>query len=451
MAYINFYKQVYLSLGMKGILVVLDGAGDLPNKQLKGKTPLEAAEMPNLDFLATRGELGLMDSVKPGFVPQSDEAIVSIFGNKLTDSTRGQLEARGAGIDLTRGDLAFRVNFATVEDFEEGKIIDRRAGRTLTTEEAEILAKALNKIKLPCKFEFKATVQHRAVFVMKGGFSDNITGNDSTYSKGKGKEADRIGTFVPLDDEENSQYTVNIVKEFVDKAYDVLKNHPVNKQRKKKGLMPANFLLMRDPGIEKPKLKFYKRWFSVAYLPLEKGFSKTSGMKVFEFKYPKLKGIDVYKNLWDGLEKACKFSVKTLKKKHKKFDYAYIHIKETDLPGHDNKPLIKKKMLEHIDKTLFKFLRKFAPPNNIKVVVTADHSTPCNLKAHSADPVPLMFYNKSIPKKSKISVPTFLKKPKKSREDSVQKGVKFCETTAKKGSLGRLRGSELFEKIGFTR
>jgi 2,3-bisphosphoglycerate-independent phosphoglycerate mutase len=201
---------------MKGILVVIDGLGDLPSRQLKGKTPLEAAEMPNLDFLANRGVMGYMYPVRPGFVPESDEAVVSIFGNDLIDSTRGQLEARGAGLKLTRGDLAIRVNFATIDSLKSGKILDRRAGRTLTTAEAEILSKTLNKIKLPCKFEFKSTIQHRAVLVLRGGFSDNITGNDYTYSKGEASAAEKIGTFKPLDEDENSVYTANILKEFMD-------------------------------------------------------------------------------------------------------------------------------------------------------------------------------------------------------------------------------------------
>ena len=123
---------------MKGILVILDGLGDLPNNQLGGKTPLEAAKTPNMDFLATRGELGFMYPVKPGFVPESDEAIVSIFNNNLISSTRGQLEAKGTGLNLTRGDLALRVNFATIDSLEKGNILDRRAGRNLTTEEAEL-------------------------------------------------------------------------------------------------------------------------------------------------------------------------------------------------------------------------------------------------------------------------------------------------------------------------
>jgi len=412
---------------MKGVLVIIDGMGDLPNKQLGDKTPLEAAEMPNANFLASRGELGYMYSVKPSFIPESDEAIVSIFGNELISSTRGQLEARGTDIKLVRGDLALRANFATIDSYKTGNIIDRRAGRNLSTSEAEILAKALNKnIKLAVDFIFKPTIGHRGVLIFKGGFSDNLSGNDSVYMQGMNKVSDKISTCKPLDEEDNSQYTANIVNEFLEKAYEVLKNHPINEERKRKGLLPANFLLVRGAGIESPKLKLYKKWVSAAYMPLEIGFSRVCGMKTYSFDYPKLKGIDVYANLREGLAKGCKFAISVLKRNRKTMDYAYIHLKETDLPGHDNKPIEKKEMLEYIDRTLLNFLRKFAPPNNIKVVITADHSTPCKNKAHSADPVPVLFYNGSIPKEKR-----------------------FTENEARKGKLGRINGKELLGKVGF--
>ncbi|MDE1848449.1 MAG: phosphoglycerate mutase [Nanoarchaeota archaeon] len=429
---------------MKGVLVILDGLGDLPTDSLEGKTPLESAETPNLNFLATRGETGYLYSVRPGFIPESDEAIVSIFGNEQIDSTRGQLEARGAGLELAHGDLAFRVNFATVDSFKSGNIIDRRAGRTLTTAEAESLAKALNKIKMPCSFVFKPTVQHRAALVFRGGFSDNISENDPTYFEGQAKSIDKVIPIRPMDDDENSQYTANLVNEFIEKAFEVLDKHPINEDRRKRGLLPANYLLIRGPGIDVPKIKLYRNWLSVAYMPLEKGFSQLSGMKVFGFDYPKLKGIDVYKNLWEGLKKACSFSIKVLRRQKNNFDYAYIHIKETDLPGHDNKPLEKKAMIEYLDKTLFKFLREFAPPNKINVVVTADHSTPCRLKKHSADPVPVLLYNQSLPrieKKYSYSI-------EKGKEEKIA-GQKFCEGEARKGSLGRMIASEMLKKVGF--
>jgi 2,3-bisphosphoglycerate-independent phosphoglycerate mutase len=415
---------------MKGVFVLLDGLGDLPHKLLGDKTPLEAANTPNLDFLAKKGELGYMYPIRPAFIPESDESIVSIFGNELISSTRGQLEARGTDIKLTRGDLALRANFATIDSMEKGNILDRRAGRTLTTKEAEILAKSINKIKLPCDFLFKSTVQHRGVLVFRGGFSDDISDNDSLYRNGYLQSNSHISYVKPLDDSENAFYTSNILNEFLEKVYHVLNEHPINEERRRKGLLPANYLLIRGGGIEKPKLRYYKNWLAVANMPLEIGFSKTCGMTVFSFEYPKLKKLDVYSNLYEGLKKMCKFSIKVLKRNHKKFDYAYIHIKETDLPGHDNKPLEKKFMIEHLDRTLFNFLRKFALSKKIKIVVTGDHSTPCRLKSHSPDPVPVLYYP---------------------ADGRVPKEKRFNENEARKGSLGRIIGKDLFSKVGFVR
>ncbi len=414
---------------MKGVFVIIDGLGDLPNKQLNDMTPLEAAQTPNMDFLAARGEFGYIYPVRPGFIPESDEAIVSLFGNDLISSTRGQLEARGTDLKLTRGDLALRANFATIDSLEWGNILDRRVGRTLTTAEALLLAKALNKIKMPCEFVFKPTIQHRGVLVFRGGFSDNVVGNDYTYIQGRNAAIDKVVKCKVLDDDDNSQYTANLINEFLERAYEVLNNHPVNLERVRKGLMPANYLMVRGAGIEVPKLKQYKKWISANYMPLEIGISNVSGMRNFSFEYPALENIDSYENLWKGLRRACKHSINVIKKNIKKADYVYIHLKEVDTAGHDNKPIEKKLMLEYIDITLFKYIRSIAPQYKIKVVVTGDHSTPCKFKGHSADPVPVLFYNCG-------QIPS----PKK-----------FCEKECRKGSLGRMNGNELFQKVGFVR
>ncbi|PIN91087.1 hypothetical protein COU57_02025 [Candidatus Pacearchaeota archaeon CG10_big_fil_rev_8_21_14_0_10_32_14] len=416
---------------MKGVLVILDGLGDLPNRQFGDKTVLEVAHTPNLDFLANRGDMGMMHSVKPGFTPASDDAIVSIFGNKLMSATRGMLEAHGTGLKIIRGDLAYRVNFATIDNLKDGNVLDRRVGRTLTDNEAKILANELNnKIKLPVKFEFIPTIQHRATLVFKGGFSDNVSGNDSTYLLGKHVPIDKVGRCYPLLEDENAIYSANVVNEFLEHAYEILDKNNVNSERKRKGLLPANYLLLRGPGVEIPKLKQYKKWMSISYMPLEIGFSKLSGMETFSFPYPPLKRLDAYENLHEGLNMASEFSIKVLKKHYEDFDYAYIHIKETDLPGHDNKPFEKKAMIEYLDKNLFKFLKEFALSKSVKICVTGDHSTPCRLKAHSDDPVPVLFYNPS----SKLN-----------RE------IKFCEKNAIRGNLGTFNGGDLFKVIGFDR
>jgi 2,3-bisphosphoglycerate-independent phosphoglycerate mutase len=412
---------------MKGIFVILDGLGDLPHSLLGGKTPLEAADCPNLDFFATRGKMGYCYTVKPGFVPESDEAIVSLFGNDLISSSRGQLEAKGCDIGVQRGDLAFRVNFGTI-DSKNKKILDRRAGRTLTNEEAQELALSINQIEMPFGFVFEPSVQHRAALVFRGGFSDAVSGNDLVYSGGKKKSNNSVGRCIPLDETENTVYTASVVNDFLEKVHMILEKHPVNLKRIKKGLLPANYLFIRGAGIECPKLKQYKKWVSLGYMPLEIGFSKISGMKVFGFEYPRLEGIDSYGNLYEGLELACKNAIKMLKKFHKTSEYAYIHIKEIDLPGHDNKPFEKKQMIEYVDKTLFKFLRKFCPSKEIKLLVTGDHSTPCRLKDHSDDPVPVLFYD---------------------RKENLLEEKSFSEREARVGVLRKILGKELLSRVGF--
>ena len=166
---------------------------------------------------------------------------------------------------------------------------------------------------------------------------------------------------------------------------------------------------------------------SINPMPLEIGISQLSGMKTFSFPYPELKGIDAYKNLYKGLNKSILFAIKTLKKQGKFYSGAYIQFKETDLPGHDNKPYEKKNMLEIIDKKFFSFLKKFVEGKNIKVVVTCDHSTPCKLKMHSHHPVPVMVFG-----------------------GEVDKTEIFSERESKNGSLGKMYGKDFMKKTGLS-
>lgn len=414
---------------MKGVLVIIDGLGDLPHYQLNDKTPLEVAETPNLDFFATRGELGLMHPVKPGFIPAADEALTSIFGNESFSNTRGVLEAKGSDLELTRGDLAFRVNFATIDSLNEGNIVDRSVGRTLTTKEVRLLVRDLNsRIKLSSPFVFEHTLHHRGVLIFRGGHSDNISCLSTSYVGGKIKRTLNVRRCFPLDDEENSEFSSKLVNEFVEKAHDILRDHPINLQRVKKGLMPANYILLSGAGTEVPKLKKYKKWMAVSNTPLEIGFARASEMRAFAIGYPPLRNLDAYENFHKGLKKTCKSAIKYIRKGMKKFDYAYLHFSETDFPSHDNKPLEKKAMIEHIDKTVIKYLRRIAPSKKISVVVTSNYSSPCKLKEHSADPVPVLIYNDSLPRERH-----------------------FSEKEAKVGSFGRIVGKDLLKKVGFSK
>lgn len=413
---------------MKKILVILDGASDLPNPIFNGKTPLEASHMPNLDFFVKNGRMGYMYPLDEVTVPGSDNSLISIFGNDPKLCRRGVYEAIGARIKLNKGDLALRVNFGTIENLKSKRVIDRRAGRTLTTEEASFLVKDLNeKIKLSCEFEFKNTVQHRGVLVLRGKFSDKISNVDPEWSNtNRSFEFDFSRA---LDDDEKSKYTTKIINEFVSQAFTILNNHVVNLNRIKKGLLPANIIFLRGGGVDIPKLKKYKNWMSINMMPLEIGISNASGMQVFSIEYPKLKSIDSYRNLYDGLYDLIDFAKKIIKKESNNFSGCYIQFKETDVPGHDNKPQDKKRMLEIIDKEFFGFLKKFVNGKEIRLVVTCDHTTPCKLKAHSSDPVPVLVGDSR----------------------GYDGGVHFCESEAKRGILGKMYGSEFMEKTGLNK
>ncbi|MEK6811063.1 MAG: phosphoglycerate mutase, partial [Nanoarchaeota archaeon] len=176
---------------MKGIFVILDGVADDTCSQLNGKTPLEYAKTPNLDFFASSGEIDYCFPIAKGVAPQSSSGLVSLFGADFRGYPRGPLEAVGAGVSLNDGDLIFRCNFSTIESLSSLKLIDRRVGRTLTTGEARELADAVNsKVKLPFKFELIPTIGHRAVLVFRGVFSDKISNVDPSYEQGLSVEGE---------------------------------------------------------------------------------------------------------------------------------------------------------------------------------------------------------------------------------------------------------------------
>lgn len=414
---------------MKKLMILLDGIGDLPNSQLGDKTPLEAAQTPNLDAFAKKSKLGFMYPISEDFAPESDNAILALLGNDLDMSVRAELEALGYGLRLKRGDLVLRANFGTLENLKTRLILDRRAGRTLSTEEAKKLANALNKqIKLPAKFEFIPTVQHRGLLIFYGGFSENITNTDTyVHVKGKISVKDKFDWAIALDDEENTEFSANLVNSFITQAQGILENHEVNVLRRKKGLLPANIILTRDAGEDMPTLNKFRNSMAIVNMPLERGIARASGMQDFALEYPKMKNYDAYENLETGLLNMANFAKKILKSKGDKFSFCYIHFKETDVPGHDNKPLEKKKFIEILDKNFFGFLKEYSEKNKIKVIITADHSTPCKMKTHTSDPVPVLFFNPA------------------DKGDELE----FNESNARKGSLGKIYGKQLLKKTEF--
>lgn len=419
---------------MKLIYVIIDGMGDLPLKELDGKTPLEAAETPHMDSLAKTGKTGLMYTLGKGMAPESDVAVVSILGYDpfKYHVSRGALEAIGAGLNMKNGDLALRCNFATLAS--DNSIIDRRAGRNLTTEEATELAQTINEQtqleSYSATLELKSTISYRGALVIKSEeteLSGNISNTDPAYKRIDGigvadTEAEMVlKTCTPLDGTKEAKISANLVNEFTRKTIPVLDQHEVNIKRVKEGKLKANVVLARDAGHLVPKFPLLSQQYGLSFVCLadmnvERGISKLAGMSLVALPLPS-----------KNLENDCKLRVKKLLEVLPFYDCFYIHIKGPDEPGHDGDCDLKSQLVATIDKHFVgNMLQQIKLEDNI-ICITADHSTPCALKAHSDDPVPLLIAGNNV------------------QGDNVQR---FSEKECKNGELGiLLNGTELMPRL----
>ncbi len=410
-------------------MAVMDGASDRPDS--REKTPLEAATTPNLDTLVQRGALGSMYTVGKGIAPESDAGVFSLLGYDPLQIhlSRGVVESIGAGVDFHNGDLALRAGFATVDG---DKLVDRRAGRNLSTEEARQLAKAVNsevRLKDRTRFQFEATIGHRAVVVFRANghkFSSEITNFDPAYVRtGKisiaqpGAKEYEIPKSDPLDNSPEAVESGALVNEFGFKARQVLDPHPVNQQRRAQGKKPANFILMRDAGTTKPTVEaFQSKWglkaAMIADLPAELGIGRLLGMEVRQI--PPGRSLEDYRRRAELVLRLAG-----------EYDFVYVHLKGPDEPGHDGLYDLKKQSIEEIDAGFFAHLRMAAKLQRTVLCVTCDHSTPSRDKGHSDDPVPVLVAGGSM-------------EPDGSN--------RFTETNARSGHFEKLeRGSMLLPRL----
>lgn len=391
---------------MKILLIIIDGLGDKPIPQLSNKTPLETAKTPNLDRLAKGGVSGLVEPYQ--FLrdkqPTSAGAHIALFGYMKYFLRRGPYEVAGIGMKMKEGDVAFRGNFATVDS--NLKIIDRRAGRIKQTKP---LIKSLSGIRIDgVKFLIKESYGHRVGLIMRSrGLSSNISKGDP---KKVGVKTKKIA---PLDKSKEAEFTAEVLNKFLAKAHKILKGHPLNQKRKKQGLLPANYLLIRGAGKFKKAPSFKKRYnlkaCCVAGGGLYKGIAKVLGMDLIE-----VRGANGFANT----NLKGKFLI--AKKSLKKYDFVFCHIKAADTFSHDGDFQGKKKFIEKIDKNLKPLLKL----RDTLIVVTADHSTCCSLKRHCKELIPLLIYG--------------------SRQDQVQE---FSEKACRKGKLAKIKQLDLMPKI----
>lgn len=409
----------------QGILIISDGLGDRPVKALDGLTPLEYANTPNLDRLAREGSTGNVYPISPGVPVGTDVGHMEIFG---CDSNqyypgRGPLEALSGGIELEEGDVAFRGNFGTVD--EESIVIDRRAGRI--QEGTAELAKALSGMRLKdgTTVLVKELTGHRVAVVLRGkGLSAAIVPTDV----GTANEGAKLVIPHPEDPAcKEASETAENLWEFTRNAMDILKDHPVNEERVRNGLLPANVILTRGPGqlnaIPSTAKKVGIRGLCIA------GDITVGGIA-------RLVGFDYY--LQDSFTGGYTTDImgkaeKAVQSIEEGYDWVIVHVKGTDLAGHDNQPMEKVRIIEEID-AMAGYIMNHVEKDRCYIAFTADHSTPCEAKDHTGDGVPTIIWGQDV------------------RRDKVEKAG---ETYFMEGALQNLRARDIFalqmDLMGFSK
>ena len=407
------------------VYVLLDGVGDLPHPDLDGKTPLEAASTTHMDALAKNGVMGQVISVGQGIAPESDIAVFNMLGYKFQHSDyagRGVIEAIGIGIDFQDGDLALRGNFATLDN--DGRIIDRRAGRKIERDDAEKISKEIeSKIKFSnpnASVVVAPTIGHRIIVRLRDNkpLSSEITNTDPAYTRVDGmgiakavSDFMKIEKCIPMEQTDDASNAANLVNEFTEQSLEIMKESNVNRQRSEKNKKLLNSILLRDAGNKYPNVKPINELHAMNFscivdMPVEIGISNILKMKTFNAG-----------GLTDYEEKA-KVAAQAMSTENA----IYVHLKGPDEFGHDGDAIGKMKNIEEIDKRFFGTLLNNIDVSKIAVMISADHSTPCINKGHSDDPVPLLISGDMIV------------------NDNSQR---FTEEDGKKGTIGLIDGANV--------
>jgi 2,3-bisphosphoglycerate-independent phosphoglycerate mutase len=399
---------------VKYVLVIPDGMGDYPLKSLSGKTPLEAAQTPNMDFFAMHGIVGLSRNIPPGFIPGTDIGCMSVFGFDPAKffTGRGPLEAAELGITLGSEDLAFRCNLVTTE----GEILKDFSAGHISTTEAAVLLEFLDE-------RLKDLHQGRARFYPGEG-----TGYRNLMVYHDGKDRMREVSCTPPHDIMGKRYVdflpkgekAGFLTELMMKSKELLKDHPINQKRVREGKGQASMIWLWGQGVA-PSFPSYRKKYGIGgavitAVDLVKGIALHAGLDVID-----VPGVTGYFDT-NYVGKA-EYALDALKD----HDLAIVHVESTDEAGHMGDPKLKIKAIEDVDRhvlgTLRKGLEKF---DTCKVMLLPDHYTCVETRTHSDAPVPFFIYsNKEIKKGPK----------------------KFCERTAKDSGNFVSEGYRLMDKF----
>ncbi|HOK56655.1 MAG TPA: cofactor-independent phosphoglycerate mutase [bacterium] len=397
---------------MKYIVMIMDGAADLPVEELNNKTPLQVAKKPNIDYITKLGCSGMLKTIPDNFITDSGVANLSILGYnpKNVYTGRGVLEAYANGIELKENEIAFRCNLITVK---EGKIESYSAGY-ISTEESKELIDFLNKKLGSEKVKFYPGLGFKNILILKNDFSEDIKcypphdyyGYDIEKIMIEGKT-------------EKDKKTAEFLNNLIIESNKYLENHPVNLKRAKEGKEKANYIWPWSPG-KKPNLeKFYDKFkikgAVISAVDLIKGIGKMIGFEVINV--PGATG------LWNtNYEGKAEYAIEALKK----FDFVYVHVEGIDEAGHEGNLELKIKCIEDFDKRLVKIILENIDLKSTSIAILPDHYTPVKLKSHQVGYVPFVIYSP-------------LNKP-----DEVEK---FDEESCKNGKIGYIEGEKFINSF----
>lgn len=371
---------------MKYVVVLCDGMADYPVPALGGKTPMMVAKKPHIDALAAKAEVGLVRTVAPGLKPGSDVANMSVLGfdPHRFYTGRSPLEAASIGIDMKDSDVSLRTNLVTLSDKGEpfaDKVIEDYCADDISTEEARQLIEAVQAAFGGGEYDFYTGVSYRHCLIWHGGTTElgNMTPPHDITGKVIGPHLSTAETARPL-------------LEMMEKSFDLLKDHSVNKARVAAGRRPANCIWLWGEG-KRPALRPFEALYGikggmVSAVDLLKGIANCAGMEVAE-----VPGATGY--IDTDFEGKAKAALDLLTRN----DLVYVHFEAPDECGHRNEPENKVKAIEMIDSRVLPILEEgLEQYEDYKILLLPDHPTPIVTRTHASDPVPYLLYQKSAPK-----------------------------------------------------
>ena len=413
---------------MKHIIILGDGMADWPVKALGDKTLLQAADTPYMDKLARMGRTGRLVTVAEGFHPGSEVANMSVLGYDLPKvyEGRGPLEAASIGVDLQPGEMAMRCNIICVE----GDHIKNHSAGHITTEEADVLVRYLQEQLGDDRVRFYTGVQYRHLLVIKGG--DKRV--DCTPPHDVPLKPYRPLMVRPMAGTEQvtlpegqadltPRQTAGLINDLILRSQEILENHPVNRKRVAEGKDPANSIWPWSPGyrpqMERLADKFpqVKRGAVISAVDLINGIGYYAGLHRLTVEG----ATGLYDTNYENKVAAALEALKT-------DDFVYLHIEASDEAGHEGDFKLKQFTIENLDKRVvgpvYEAVKDWDEP--VAIAVLPDHPTPCELRTHTAEPVPFLIYYPGI------------------EPDNVQT---FDEVACVEGSYGVMKGDEFMNEF----